>query len=112
MFNTMLDQLREEVISTLSRLHVSPAPAEPMDWDAIARAAQPQHLQFSHPDFAATATPAPAVEDADPALAGLGIIGEQEAGHRPAVNDDKVGRNQPCPCGSGKKYKHCHGRLQ
>ena len=24
----------------------------------------------------------------------------------------KVGRNEPCPCGSGKKYKHCHGRLQ
>jgi preprotein translocase subunit SecA len=23
----------------------------------------------------------------------------------------KVGRNEPCPCGSGKKYKHCHGRL-
>ena len=110
MFNTMLDRLREEVISTLSRLHVSPAPTEPVDWDAIARAAQPQHLQFSHPDFAAAATPA--VDDAGLALAGLGIIGEQEAGHSPVVNDDKVGRNQPCPCGSGKKYKHCHGRLQ
>ena len=24
---------------------------------------------------------------------------------------DKVGRNDPCPCGSGKKYKHCHGKL-
>ncbi|HUX17830.1 MAG TPA: preprotein translocase subunit SecA [Acidithiobacillus sp.] len=110
MFNTMLDRLREEVISALSRLHVSPAPAEPVDWDAIARVAQPQHLQFSHPDFAAAATPA--VDDAGLALAGLGIIGEQEAGHSPVVNDDKVGRNQPCPCGSGKKYKHCHGRLQ
>jgi preprotein translocase subunit SecA len=26
-------------------------------------------------------------------------------------HDDKVGRNDACPCGSGKKYKHCHGRL-
>ena len=25
---------------------------------------------------------------------------------------EKVGRNQPCPCGSGKKYKHCHGKTQ
>jgi len=25
--------------------------------------------------------------------------------------DRKVGRNEPCPCGSGKKYKHCHGAL-
>jgi preprotein translocase subunit SecA len=30
----------------------------------------------------------------------------------PVVRDaPKVGRNDPCPCGSGKKYKHCHGRL-
>ncbi|TLY67427.1 MAG: hypothetical protein E6K45_05510 [Gammaproteobacteria bacterium] len=26
-------------------------------------------------------------------------------------NERKVGRNEPCPCGSGKKYKHCHGQL-
>jgi preprotein translocase subunit SecA len=30
----------------------------------------------------------------------------------PFVRDGrKVGRNEPCPCGSGKKYKHCHGQL-
>jgi preprotein translocase subunit SecA len=29
---------------------------------------------------------------------------------RPVVVEDRVGRNEPCPCGSGKKYKHCHGR--
>lgn len=29
----------------------------------------------------------------------------------PFVRGDKVGRNDPCPCGSGKKYKHCHGQL-
>jgi preprotein translocase subunit SecA len=31
--------------------------------------------------------------------------------HQPFVRDArKVGRNEPCPCGSGKKYKHCHGK--
>jgi preprotein translocase subunit SecA len=31
---------------------------------------------------------------------------------KPFVRPDrKVGRNDPCPCGSGKKYKHCHGKL-
>jgi len=31
---------------------------------------------------------------------------------QPAVrHTEKVGRNDPCPCGSGKKFKHCHGRL-
>ncbi|MFL6810106.1 MAG: SEC-C metal-binding domain-containing protein, partial [Bradyrhizobium canariense] len=29
---------------------------------------------------------------------------------RPQARGPKVGRNEPCPCGSGKKYKHCHGR--
>ncbi|MDA8153698.1 MAG: preprotein translocase subunit SecA [Acidithiobacillus sp.] len=111
MFNVMLGRLREEVISMLSRLHVSPAPAESVDWDAIARAAQPQHLQFSHPDFSAAAV-VPAIENAGLTAAGLGVVGEQETGHSPVANEDKVGRNQPCPCGSGKKYKHCHGRLQ
>ena len=111
MFNVMLGRLREEVISMLSRLHVSPAPAESVDWDVIARAAQPQHLQFSHPDFSAAAV-VPAIENAGLTAAGLGVVGEQETGHSPVANEDKVGRNQLCPCGSGKKYKHCHGRLQ
>jgi preprotein translocase subunit SecA len=30
---------------------------------------------------------------------------------QPADAGPKVGRNDPCPCGSGKKYKHCHGKL-
>ena len=37
---------------------------------------------------------------------------QEEPEHKPFVRSDrKVGRNEPCPCGSGKKYKHCHGRL-
>ncbi|MBE7561864.1 preprotein translocase subunit SecA [Acidithiobacillus sp. HP-6] len=114
MFNSMLARMREEVISTLSRLHVSPA-AETMDWDALARAAAPQHIQFSHPDFAGE----PLAEN--PGLSALaeGVLGEYLAdsstrspAQSPLIGDDKIGRNQPCPCGSGKKYKHCHGRLQ
>ncbi|MDR7928109.1 preprotein translocase subunit SecA [Acidithiobacillus thiooxidans] len=114
MFNSMLARMREEVISTLSRLHVSPA-AETMDWDALARAAAPQHIQFSHPDFASE----PLAEN--PGLSALaeGVLGEHLAdsstrspAQSPLIGDDKIGRNQPCPCGSGKKYKHCHGRLQ
>ncbi|MDH3941521.1 MAG: SEC-C metal-binding domain-containing protein, partial [Xanthomonadales bacterium] len=35
-----------------------------------------------------------------------------EAGHETFVREGrKVGRNEPCPCGSGNKYKHCHGKL-
>jgi preprotein translocase subunit SecA len=37
--------------------------------------------------------------------------GEEDEGRQPVRKDDadKVGRNEPCPCGSGKKYKKCHG---
>ena len=30
----------------------------------------------------------------------------------PVRTEPKIGRNEPCPCGSGKKYKHCHGQVQ
>ena len=37
--------------------------------------------------------------------------GDQQVGKmQPVHADEKVGRNDPCPCGSGKKYKHCHGK--
>jgi preprotein translocase subunit SecA len=46
-----------------------------------------------------------APDDAEP-----GPEGEEE--HSPFVRDGrKVGRNEPCPCGSGKKFKQCHGKL-
>jgi uncharacterized protein YecA (UPF0149 family) len=37
------------------------------------------------------------------------VGGDGSAGKRPATKGAKVGRNDPCPCGSGKKYKKCHG---
>jgi preprotein translocase subunit SecA len=37
--------------------------------------------------------------------------GEDEKKPQPARATQKIGRNDPCPCGSGKKYKHCHGKL-
>jgi preprotein translocase subunit SecA len=37
-------------------------------------------------------------------------LGAGDGPTKPITSDDKVGRNDPCPCGSGKKYKHCHGR--
>ncbi|MGY5774401.1 SEC-C metal-binding domain-containing protein, partial [Vibrio antiquarius] len=36
----------------------------------------------------------------------------EEGSNQPMVRDErKVGRNEPCPCGSGKKYKQCHGKI-
>ncbi len=39
-----------------------------------------------------------------------GVMGEEERKQQPVVKSKKIGRNEPCPCGSGKKYKNCHGK--
>jgi preprotein translocase subunit SecA len=51
--------------------------------------------------------------DYDAALRGedLGLDQAPDASSVPAGAVPRVGRNDPCPCGSGKKYKHCHGKL-
>jgi preprotein translocase subunit SecA len=46
-----------------------------------------------------------------PAFAGNGNDGGAERNPRDPTSWGKVGRNEVCPCGSGKKYKHCHGRF-
>ncbi len=91
MFAAMLESLKYEVISTLSKVQVRmPEEVEAMEQqrrEEAERLAQMQ--QLSHQDDEAAAAAALA----------------DQSGER------KVGRNDPCPCGSGKKYKQCHGRL-
>ena len=95
MFSRMLDAIKLEVIQILSRLQLQAPPT----------------LQPQVPDESA-------FEFKHEAFEGLGG-GEPQADEPPALEDKKpfvrpdkkVGRNDPCPCGSGKKYKHCHGKL-
>jgi preprotein translocase subunit SecA len=69
------------------------------DVEAVEAPAQPSNVQYHHADY-------------DEALGGGGEGKEEAEHHQPFVRtDDKVGRNDPCPCGSGKKYKQCHGKL-
>jgi preprotein translocase subunit SecA len=59
-------------------------------------------MQFQHEDAGGLG--------ADEEAAQLLAAGQPQA--NPVVRDaPKVGRNDPCPCGSGKKFKHCHGQL-
>ena len=94
LFSSMLAQVKQEVVVLLARLQIQPAEAAPIEPPRR----EPQEMQFLHP----TAQAGEAVEE-----------GEVAVEQRPVVRKQpKVGRNQPCPCGSGKKYKHCHGRLE
>ncbi|PZA00127.1 preprotein translocase subunit SecA [Gammaproteobacteria bacterium 2W06] len=104
MFQEMLDGIKRETIRILFNVNVrSPEDAEAADSQREAeraRAMQFEHAQASALQGAGTA-PAAAADD-----------GGADADRQPFVRGErKVGRNEACPCGSGKKYKHCHGRL-
>jgi len=93
MFASMLESLKYEVVSVLSKVQVRmPEEVEAMEEQRREEAERLAQRQFlSHQEVSL-------LEDDSESAA---VSGER-----------KVGRNDPCPCGSGKKYKQCHGRLQ
>ncbi len=117
MFSAMLDQVKRDVVTILARARVR-SPDEIAAEEAQRRMAA--QLQYRHDE-----APSPAGAAADPgealpaegqAPAAGGLRLRPAAPRAPAApfvrEDPKVGRNDPCPCGSGKKYKQCHGKLQ
>lgn len=99
LFEGMLDSLREDVTSTLSRIR--PISEEEQRELAQQMAAQQQALQqVASGPAAADDAPVPNPENALPGF----DENDQSTWGNP-------GRNDKCPCGSGKKFKHCHGRL-
>ncbi len=95
MFASMLESLKYEVVSVLSKVQVRmPEEVEAMEEQRREEAERlAQQQQLSH-------------------VASLEEELSPTAGSSAAAADRKVSRNDPCPCGSGKKYKQCHGRLQ
>ncbi|MDR0233282.1 MAG: preprotein translocase subunit SecA [Zoogloeaceae bacterium] len=91
LFENLLDTVRREVVRVLVMVEIRSRE------DAM-EAAQPEevgNVQYHHADY-------------DEAL---GEGRQNNASPQPYHAAPKPGRNEPCPCGSGKKYKHCHGRL-
>jgi len=100
LFSDMLARIKQEVISLLARMQLQ----QPEAAQAFEPVSRPRSdMQFLHPSASAGAEPQ------------LEENGEVAVAARPQTQtrkQPKVGRNEPCPCGSGKKYKHCHGKLQ
>jgi preprotein translocase subunit SecA len=102
LFEGMLESLREDVSQRLSQIRPMTAEEQQQMMAQILR--QQQALQQAQAE-----AQAPVLADAgDPAEAGTPIDGFDETDQSTWGNP---GRNDPCPCGSGKKFKHCHGRL-
>jgi len=92
MFSEMLENIRTTVINTIFKIRIMAAP-EP---NQPAR----QNLTFSGANEEVEQFGAAKQETGD----------KQAAPSQPIINKDKVGRNDPCPCSSGKKYKKCCGK--
>jgi preprotein translocase subunit SecA len=102
MFVELLDEINRETVKTLFRIRIDENPVQRQD-----RA--PQRLALVHEDAAGMgfAPPSEASPLADTAT--NATDGDGKPKQRPVKVEQKVGRNDPCPCGSGKKYKRCHG---
>jgi preprotein translocase subunit SecA len=100
LFTTMLDDMRERVCAMLARVELSSEPP-PMPQQNFSRMVE------NHPD--AMLGGGVAVAEMEPIQVNMGV--------QPVIdlNDpstwSSVSRNAPCPCGSGKKFKHCHGKM-
>jgi len=98
MFGEMLDQVKFDTISILSRVRIQ---SEQDVQRMAAERRQAQEMEFKHAE-------APALSGGQQEAGG----GEAAAAPEPFVREGrKIGRNEPCPCGSGKKFKQCHGSL-
>ena len=101
LFSDMLDRVRDDAIKVLMTVRIQSAEEVQQAEQDAAQAAQNQQVEYQHSEYQEggeqpAAVPAPASD------------------HPGTVRNmmPKVGRNEPCPCGSGKKYKQCHGQLK
>jgi preprotein translocase subunit SecA len=97
LFGAMIESVKLEVVKTLTNVQYGERPPEIDDRSHV------ENVRAQHGEF-------------EEAVAGDGngdvALAEAATKKRPITRvGQKVGRNDPCPCGSGKKYKHCHGKL-
>ena len=106
LFDSLITHLREQVTAQLMRVEVMFQPPEQQELPPM----QASHIdastgqdEFQPMDIHAQAAQALGFSASDPAVAAARDPNDPSTWGR-------VGRNEPCPCGSGKKFKHCHGQ--
>ena len=102
LFSELLDSIKRDSIRVLS--HVQVRREDPIEEEARLRQeaeALAARMQFQHDEAPGLDAPEVLGEEVDVALA-----------QTPVRNDQKLGRNELCYCGSGKKFKHCHGQIE
>ncbi len=103
LFSDMLENVKREVVTLLARVRIR-SDEEVQALEAAERQqveARLSQSQFQHQDAGSYSADEEAAQ-----------VEAAQQGMNPLQRDEpKIGRNDPCPCGSGKKYKHCHGQL-
>lgn len=103
LFSDMLENVKREVVTLLARVRIR-SDEEVQALEAAERQQAQARLsqsQFQHQDAGGYSADEEAAQ-VEAAQQGVATLQRDEP---------KIGRNDPCPCGSGKKYKHCHGQL-
>ncbi|MFM0225303.1 preprotein translocase subunit SecA [Paraburkholderia dipogonis] len=116
LFAAMLDAVKLEVTRVVMNVQIqSPEQLEQAAEQLEEQGGHLENVEFRHAEFAEAAAAAPvAAEAATAAMIGDAMShgpSHTAAANMSADNVPKVGRNDPCPCGSGKKYKQCHGKI-
>ncbi len=91
LFRTMIDKVNHDVLSFLLRAHIPLRDPQNVQQAQQQRRTDMSRMQLSKPDVATSG-------------------GNEPKSQAPVHVEKKIGRNDPCPCGSGKKYKNCHGK--
>ncbi len=108
MFGGMLDRVKQNLIRFLSLVEVRGEE----DIKAAQQRPAAEKMQYQHAEASALGAARQAAPSPGPVAKPGGGPAQQQVPVEPFVRDvPKVGRNESCPCGSGKKYKHCHGKL-
>ena len=104
LFSEMLDKVKRDLVTLLARVRIRSEDevAKLEEEERRRQQAQADRLRFQHESAGGYSADEEAAQ----------VLAEQAGQAAPVTRDaPKVGRNEPCPCGSGKKYKHCHGQL-
>jgi preprotein translocase subunit SecA len=107
LFSEMLDKVKRDVVAILSRVRIR-SDEEIAQLEAEERRrleAQTRKMNFEHADTGGFGSDEEAAQAQALAATGEGVLAQARN------TGAKIGRNEPCPCGSGKKYKQCHGQL-
>ncbi len=112
LFAAMLEAVKQEVTRIVMNVQIqSPEQLEEAAEQIEEHGGHLENVEYQHAEFAEAGAPAAGGAAVAAAAATSGMVADAMGHGGPGGEMSKVGRNDPCPCGSGKKYKHCHGKL-